>query len=140
MLKLNAAYAKKVPAEGEYTSRSFHASIEIEIPDGLTPEQLTAKIHDTFAMVRESVEAEINGEPRSVAADAGERPAGGNTTSRPAKAAETHASAKQVSYLLALAGRRGITPSELAAKHHVATVADLTRKQVSALIDGWRAA
>ena len=26
MLKLNAAYSKKVPAEGEYTSRSCHAS------------------------------------------------------------------------------------------------------------------
>lgn len=140
MLKLNASYSKKVPAEGEFTSQSYHASIEVELPDGLTPEQLNAKIHATFSLVRESVEAEIHGEPRSVAADAGERPARGNATSRPTKAAETPASAKQVSYLLALAGRRGITPSELAAKHNVATVAELTRKQVSALIDGWRAA
>ena len=31
MLKLNAAYSKKVPAEGEYTSQSYHASIEVEL-------------------------------------------------------------------------------------------------------------
>ena len=37
MLKLNASYSKKVPAEGEYTSQSYHASIEVELPDGLVP-------------------------------------------------------------------------------------------------------
>ena len=36
MLKLNASYSKKVPAETEYSSQSYHASIEVEIPDGLT--------------------------------------------------------------------------------------------------------
>ena len=61
MLKLNAAYSKKVPAEGEYTSQSYHASIEVELPDGLSQEQLHDKIHATFAMVRESVEAELTG-------------------------------------------------------------------------------
>lgn len=34
MLKLNASYSKKVPAEGEYTSQSYHASIEVELPEG----------------------------------------------------------------------------------------------------------
>ena len=59
MLKLNASYSKKVPAEGEYSSQSYHASIEVELPDGLTQDQLNDKIHETFAMVRESVEAEL---------------------------------------------------------------------------------
>ena len=40
MLKLNASYSKKVPADGEYTSQSYHASIEVELPDGLSAEQL----------------------------------------------------------------------------------------------------
>ena len=61
MLKLNASYSKKVPAEGEYSSQSYHASIEVELPDGLTQEQLNSKIHETFAMVRDSVEAELHG-------------------------------------------------------------------------------
>ncbi|MBQ9087237.1 MAG: hypothetical protein IJY46_00495 [Lentisphaeria bacterium] len=49
MLKLNASYSKKVPAEGEYTSQSYHASIEVELPDGLNSEQLNGKIHETFS-------------------------------------------------------------------------------------------
>ena len=61
MLKLNASYSKKVPAEGEYTSQSYHASIEVELPDGLSSEQLNGKIHETFEMVRNSVEAELHG-------------------------------------------------------------------------------
>ena len=36
MLKLNASYSKKVPVEGDYTSQSYHASIEVELPDGLS--------------------------------------------------------------------------------------------------------
>ena len=51
MLKLNASYSKKVPADGEYTSQSYHASIEVELPDGLSAEQLNGKIHETFEMV-----------------------------------------------------------------------------------------
>ncbi len=66
MLKLNAAYSKKVPAGGEYTSQSYHASIEVELPDGLSQEQLNDKIHATFEMVRESVEAELNGNAPAV--------------------------------------------------------------------------
>jgi len=40
MLKLNASYSKKVPAAGEYPSQSYHASIEVELPDGLSQDQL----------------------------------------------------------------------------------------------------
>jgi len=70
MLKLNASYSKKVPAEGEYSSQSYHASIEVELPDGLTSGQLNEKIHDTFDLVRKSVESELSKgqsaiEPRS---------------------------------------------------------------------------
>ena len=60
MLKLNASYSKKVPAEGEYTSQSFHAQIEIELPDGLTQQQLQEKVRNVFELVRTSVEAELH--------------------------------------------------------------------------------
>lgn len=61
MLKLNASYSKKVPADTEYSSQSYHASIEVEIPDGLTAEQLQSRIHETFDLVRNSVETELHG-------------------------------------------------------------------------------
>ena len=57
MLKLNASFSKKVPAEEEYSSKSYHASIEVELPDGLSENQLKDKIHNTFELVRDSVEA-----------------------------------------------------------------------------------
>ena len=61
MLKLNASYAKKVPTEEEYSSQSYHASIEVELPDGLSGEALQERIHATFNLVRNSVEAELHG-------------------------------------------------------------------------------
>ena len=135
MLKLNAAYSKKVPAEGEYTSQSYHASIEVELPDGLSAEQLNGKIHETFAMVRDSVEAELHGiTPRRDGSSEPQHPP--KSEGKP----DCPASPKQISYLLSLAGRRGITPAQIAAQQHIANIDQLTKRQCSALIEQWRAA
>ena len=61
MIKLNASYSKKVPAEQEYSSKSFLACIEVELPTGATAKELQGKIHDTFELVKQAVEAEIEG-------------------------------------------------------------------------------
>lgn len=60
MLRLNAQYSKKVPAEQDYSSRGYAAEISVELPDNLTQEQLQQRIHSTFAMVETAVENEIN--------------------------------------------------------------------------------
>ena len=140
MLKLNAAYSKKVPADGEYTSQSYHASIEVELPDGLSQEQLNDKIHATFAMVRESVEAELeeNSARKGVEPPAQEPAPQGNRSVSSNNAAP--ASPKQINYLLSLASRRGITPQQIAAQNNVANVDQLTKRQCSALIEQWKAA
>ena len=140
MLKLNAAYSKKVPAEGEYTSQSYHASIEVELPDGLSQEQLNEKIHATFAMVRESVEAELgeNNARKGVEPPAQEPAPQGNRSAGASNAVP--ASPKQINYLLSLASRRGITPQQIAAQNNVANVDQLTKRQCSALIEQWKAA
>ena len=135
MLKLNASYSKKVPAEGEYTSQSYHASIEVELPDGLSAEQLNGKIHETFEMVRNSVEAELHG--NTVNQQGGNAPQ--NPHNQPVQGS-TPASPKQINYLLSLAGRRGITPAQIAAQHGVASVEQLTKSQCSEIINSWRAA
>ena len=135
MLKLNASYSKKVPAEGEYSSQSYHASIEVELPDGLSQEQLQGRIHETFAMVRESVESELHSKSPSVQ--------GSDSHSETPKSSQqpgTPASPKQISYLLTLASRRGITPQQIAAQHGVATVEQMSKRQCSDLINSWRAA
>ena len=135
MLKLNASYSKKVPADGEYTSQSYHAAIEVELPDGLSQDQLHDKIHATFAMVRESVEAELHGNP-----PANHGSSEPQNAPNPEAQAGYPASPKQISYLLSLASRRGITPAQLAAQNNVANVDQLTKRQCSALIEQWRVA
>lgn len=139
MLKLNASYSKKVPAEGEYTSQSYHASIEVELPDGLNQNQLQARIHDTFALVKESVEAELHGNgnrqvkepmPQNVPQNVGNPPVQHDIPASP----------KQLKFMLDLARNKGITPAQIAAQYGVATVDQLTRTQCSNIINSWRAA
>ena len=135
MLKLNASYSKKVPADGEYTSQSYHASIEVELPDGLSSEQLNNKIHETFEMVRNSVEAELHGNTPAnhgsyIPQETQNQPAQNNPPASP----------KQINYLLTLASRRGITPAQIAAQNNVANINQLSKKQCSTLIEQWKAA
>lgn len=144
MLKLNASYSKKVPADGEYTSQSYHASIEVELPDGLNQNQLQTRIHETFEMVRNSVEAELHGnaapqyveEPRINAPQNGTQGYG----AAQAKNHDVPASPKQIKFMLDLARNKGITPAQIAAKHGVTSVEQLTKSQCSNIINSWRAA
>ena len=143
MLKLNASYSKKVPAGEEYSSQSYHASVEVELPDGLTQDQLQSRIHETFDLVRNSVEAELHGNvPRNcegypVAEERKTAPQGNRAAAR---LNDVPASSKQLSYLLDLARQRGVTPQQIAAQHGVPDVRQLSKRQCSELINSWRAA
>ena len=135
MLKLNASYSKKVPAEGEYTSQSYHASVEVELPDGLSQEQLQRRIHETFEMVRNSVEAELHGNTVNQ-----QGVNGAVNTVNNGQQVSTPASPKQIKFMLDLARSKGITPQQIAAQHGVAAVEQLSKKQCSDIINNWRAA
>ena len=147
MLKLNASYSKKVPAEGEYSSQSYHASIEVELPDGLTQDQLNGKIHETFALVRDSVEAELHGtvpanpegsaphnpqnQPRQ-----GYRQGASNYGKGKGPSQEDSAGSwKQIKYLLDLARANGVTPQQILTRFKVNALEELTRNQCSLAID-----
>ena len=142
MLKLNASYSKKVPADTEYSSQSYHASVEVELPDGLSHEELNARIHETFALVRDSVESELHSESTNAGqitdvqqlsiqpAQQQNKPAYGkkSTTDAPA-------SPKQIKFLLDLARQSGYSIEQLKARFNVATLEDLSRTQCSRAID-----
>jgi len=151
MLKLNASYSKKVPADTEYSSQSFHASVEVELPDGLTQDQLNAKIHETFDLVRESVEAELHVNTVQQPAQPSQVP---NTQSQPGlydnsaqnatkpaygkkngTTSDAPASTKQVKYLLDLARQYGVSPDQIKAKFNVPALENLTKTQCSRAID-----
>ena len=142
MLKLNASYSKKVPAEGEYSSQSYHASVEVELPDGLNSDQLNDKIHETFALVRDSVEAELHGEVPKVNVPVQNVPVQTPRQNVPAQghAGAVPASPKQISYLLSLARQHGVTPQQLAAQYNVGALEELSKRQCSEIINNWKAA
>ena len=142
MLKLNASYSKKVPADAEYSSQSYHASVEVELPDGLSHDELNAKIHETFALVRDSVESELHGESVNAGqmADVQQPPL--RPTQQPNKttygkkpATDAPASPKQIKFLLDLARQNGYTVEQLKARFNVAALEDLSRTQCSRAID-----
>lgn len=149
MLKLNASYSKKIPADSQYSSQSFHASVEVELPDGLTQEQLNAKIHETFDLVRESVEAELHGntapqQPGLLPAENVPNAPQGNSAPQQNKAtygkrngttSDAPASPKQVKYLLDLARQYGVSPDQIKTKFNVPSLESLTKTQCSRAID-----
>ena len=139
MLKLNASYSKKVPTSEQFSSQSYHCSVEVELSDAATPEQLQAKIHDTFALVRDAVESELHGNPA-----AKPEPAAQTVKPEPAKPDAAKASNKQVKYLLDLAKGKGLTLTALTDRvqdrFKVETVYELARKDASKLVDELKAA
>ena len=138
MLKLTASFGKKLPVEGmDFSSQSYHASVEVEIPEGLAPEELDRRIHDTFDLVRGSVEAELTSGPRPNGSPGA--PTGGQDF-RPAPQRKAQpASAKQLAYLRDIAARRGMTLRELddqaVVQCRVDTIDQLSREGASHLID-----
>lgn len=136
MLKLNASYSKKVPAETEYSSQSYHASIEVEIPDGLTAEQLQNRIHETFDLVRNSVETELHGGNCTTVQQRSQSPqsySGGK--GKGSQNPDGPASPKQIKYLLDLARDAHVTPQQIAARFRVNSVEELSRNQCSLAIN-----
>jgi len=131
MLKLNASYQKKVPAEQEYSSKCFHASIEIELPDGLNEDQLKHRIHSTFELVKNSVETELNGKPATAGAGPAQAPqANGN-----GKNGGMPATKKQVTYLLDIAKEKAVDITPFLRRLNAGSAYDLTREQCSQMID-----
>ena len=144
MLKVCTSYSKKVPTDQQYSSQQFHASVEVELSDALSPEQLQERIHQTFTVVRNTVESEIsgngngNGHGDSAPAPASRLggfhvPAGDKTNGN------GKASNAQIKYLTSLATEQGVRLSSLNAyckdNYKVETIYDLTKKQASELVD-----
>ena len=140
MLKLNASYAKKIPVAGEqFSSQSYHCSVEVELSDAASPEQLQSKIQGTFALVRDAVESELHGKPA-----AKPEPAAQSAKPEVTKPDTAKASNKQVKFILDLAKGKGLTLTALNARvqdrFKVETVYDLARKDASKLVDELKAA
>ena len=150
MLKLNTSFSKKIPGDVQFSSKSFHASVEIELPDGLSPQQLQDRIHQTFQLVRNSVETELGSGNGGVPETP---PVQNNAAGIPAQNGNGHASGsfqpvqngngrktgpaseKQVKYLIDLVAQNGTDMAVYLKRYGVASAYDLTRDACSKLID-----
>ena len=141
MLKLNAAYSKKVPTQEKFSSQSYLASVEVELPHGMTASELKNKIHDTFELVRESVESEIAGGRSSKPAlrhpNAGNRVQGERTQGE--RGEPLKATNNQIGYILKLAQHQGKGLAEVnemaSAQFKAESIYELSRSDASALVD-----
>jgi len=141
MLKLNASYSKKIPVPGEdYSSQSFHCSMEVELSDTASTEQLQSKIHDTFAMVRGAVETELHGK-QPEKSDLRVLP---NKDSSQKTETTAKASNRQIRYILDLAKDQGLGISQINERVRqqfgAASVYDIDRKAASRMVDELKAA
>ena len=146
MIKLTASFSKKVPVPGsDYSSQQYHAAVEVELPDGLTLEQLQGRIHQTFSLVQASVEHELGNDRQ----DSADSPAA--FTPAPPPAANGHApngrsegngaraTGKQIQFITNLGLRNKLSLqalNDLALRTFgAADLAVLTRKQASDFIE-----
>jgi hypothetical protein len=133
MLKLNASYSKKVPTNEKFSSQSFLASIEVELPHGMTTKELEDKIHDTFDLVKQSVENEITARTTKDAPAKQQR-----SQARPEASTET-ATNKQIGFILKLGKERQKGLPELNEMAHslfkAESIYQLTKGDASKLVD-----
>lgn len=57
-LKLSASFCKKVPAEVDFSSKSYLASVEVELPTNLSGDELNAEIHKQYAQLERARRAD----------------------------------------------------------------------------------
>jgi hypothetical protein len=136
MIKLNTSYSKKVPVEGQqFSSESFHCSMEVELSDGLTSDQIQAKIHSDAELLRQAVDAELG----QAQQPAQERPKRRTFNDRPAAGQQRKASNAQIKYLTDLSGELKVTlqdlNSEIFERYGVQGLYDLSAAQASEMID-----
>jgi hypothetical protein len=137
MIKLNASFSKKVPAEQDYSSKSFMACVEVELPTGATPQELQQKIHETFDLVKRSVEDELADQTTQ---GQGRKQEGSQGRSQP----YIPASNKQIQYILDLGKARekplSVLNVEARQRFGVESIYQLNWKDCSRYIEALKAA
>jgi len=128
MLKINTSYGLKA-GRPNYGSESAVCSVEIEVSETLSQQELRHRIHSAFDLVREQVREELNGKNKDAQNGVAEN---GQT---PAKAGSDLVSSRQVSTIISLCSERGIPMSELnkqiQAEFGAKSVYDLSKRDAS---------
>ncbi len=140
MIKLHASYSKKIPAESQYSSKSFHAALEVEVSDDISRDgvRLQEKLRSLWLDLQDAVEAQIQ-ESNGNGASSREQP-----SSESSPNGQDSASSKQVNYLMFLARRAkgwGLPELQNFVKTRVGDVGlyEMSKQDASMLIEEFRA-
>ncbi|VGO16913.1 hypothetical protein PDESU_05505 [Pontiella desulfatans] len=129
--RLTASVGRKEPGDREFSSKSYHASLEKELPSDLNAEQLKSEIHQTYARLEQAIDEQISGKVTRLPQRQGQQ--------RRQRAPEGPASQKQTAYLLDLATARNVTLAQLNAevqqRFGVDSIYMLDRVSCSKMID-----
>ena len=147
MLKINISFSKKVPGEEQYSSLSFHGSMEKELSDGLSAEQIQQTFHNSYQLLESTVEQEIQNykgkqtnpvQSAKPAYSAPAKPYQAPQTPAP-QANQQQASQKQITFLNRLGAERGLSQQQVDAmalnSFGANSIWQLTKKQASQLIE-----
>jgi hypothetical protein len=133
MLKAIVSYSKKIPVpESDFSSQGYSLSLETEIPE-TDSKAIQARLHSTFAMVKDTVEQELANGQAKPALDVPE-----NHIDMP-KHTTDKASNAQVKFITDLARQQNISISDLNGRvkeqFKVNSVYDLDRKSASRMVE-----
>jgi hypothetical protein len=140
MLKAILSYSKKIPVVGQqYSSHSYHLSLETEMSEGLGHDAIQRKLHDTFELVKTAVEHELEGSKQSAVKPVEARTAEAPRSTEPVVG---KASNKQIKYITDLAREQNIPLAELNSQvlklFGVDSVYALTKGDASKMLDSLR--
>lgn len=154
MIKISAHISKKLPLPGfEYSSQSFSAGLEVEASDADLPEAIKQKVQQLYALLEESVNAQIAAATEAHGQPAGELPQpraprippanGGNghgNGQRGSRSGQTvPATVAQCKAIKAIVGERGLDLAAVLAPYRVNGPEELTIRDASKLIDELKA-
>ena len=141
MIKINVSFSKKVPGEEQYSSLNFHGSLERELSDSLSANDIHRHFQENYKLLEHAVEQEIRqytaGHQQRTAAPQlpSHTTAPAARSSRPVQAA----SQKQITFINRLGAEQGMTQAQVddVARSHfaVASIWEVNKQQASQLIE-----
>lgn len=145
MLKAIINYSKKIPIPGQqFSSQSYHLSLETEISDGLDDDVIRQRIHETFELVKSTVEEELQGSNKQKQLQKPSEPSKASAPTPVPKPAEKvsdpgKASNAQIKYICDLSQQKGMDLSFITdvirKEFKVESLYMLNKSQASSLVN-----
>jgi hypothetical protein len=134
MLKLASTYSLKNPGDLPYSSEGCMLTLDQELSDSLSEQELKDKVHASFEFLKGRVHEELDKKIETVAAVHVEQQKT-QVAHVPIQQSKGSPSSKQLRYLTDLLKSSGYDASMFLQSHGLKNILEMSRLQVSKLID-----